>query len=192
MSITYTFPVDCPLPALRGVTCEGGKFGYHGGADVVTFSTRIDGQTVIARVAGKPELMAALAAHKAEQAAAAAADRAALELAVPGVGAYERARRAYINAADAYDRASDRGGYPIREGAAWQSADKALKAVHAEFPATVLWRDIVAYREAGHHEKSLAGAVAARAVQSGVPIATAHAAMEAQWRNAAQRCVANS
>lgn len=195
MNITYTFPADCPLPALRGLTCDGGMFdtSYENGVflDVVHFATRVGGKTVSARVAGKPELMALLAAHKAASAKAAADKQSALELAVPGVGAYERAMRRYTNAVGAYNAASEHG-YPMREGAALKSAEAALAAVHGEYPDTVLWRAIEGYGEAAHHEKALAGDAARAAVLAGVPIAEAHAAMDAEWRSAARRCVNNA
>jgi len=72
MTITYTFPLDCKIPHLRGVTARGGIIGrqiINGRAvDVVRFAP-INGELVSAIIAGKPELEAALAAHHAEDAA---------------------------------------------------------------------------------------------------------------------------
>jgi len=70
-NITYTFPADCPLAALRGVTVTGGKLQRvlinKVATDVVVFETKVNGQSVTAKVAGKPELEAILASKKAEE-----------------------------------------------------------------------------------------------------------------------------
>lgn len=195
MSITYTFPASCPVLALRGVTVTGGVFDTQlverKLVDVVKFATKVDGKAVIARVAGKPELEAALAAHKADIAKVAADKRAALEAAVPGLGKYETAYRKWLIACAAYDRASERG-YPVREGAAMKAADEALQAVFAQNPATRLWREIERHQHADHHEMAAAGNRAAAAVMSGVPIEQAAVAMADEWSAAARRCVDNA
>jgi len=65
--ISYTFPADCPVAALRSVTASGGTPHRYRGEDVVRFTTRIDGQRVAARISDKPELQAAVAAYHAEE-----------------------------------------------------------------------------------------------------------------------------
>ena len=74
--ITYTFQRDCKVAALAGKTFTGGEFcrtdgKWQGEPDAVRFAEKVDGKTVMARIAGKPELEAALAASKAEKAAVA-------------------------------------------------------------------------------------------------------------------------
>lgn len=71
-TITYTFPADCAVAELRGVTVSGGVPGLHKGADMVRFATKVSGREVIALVAGTPELVAAVAAYRAAEASAAA------------------------------------------------------------------------------------------------------------------------
>ena len=194
-NITYTFPDQAAIPApLRGKTFTGGKLARHmiGGApvEVVMFVERINGQTVAAKVAGKPELEAAVAAIKAAEAQAKADAQATLEIAVPGAAAYEAAMRTYANAA-AYDRASERG-YPAKEAAAAKAADAALQAVFAQYPATALWSKIIGYTQASNYSKSGAGEAAKKSVLAGENIAQAVEKMEADWLESAQRAVANS
>lgn len=195
MNITYTFPADCPIAALRGVTCTGGQVSRHnvGGkaVEVVAFETKVNGKSVMAAVEGKPELVAAVAAVKAAEAKAAADKQAALELAVPGLAAYEAASTAYSIAADAYDRASERG-YPVREAANAKTADAALQAVFEKFPATKLWAQIKTYSYGSNYDRAGAADAAKKSVLAGVPIAEAVAKMEADWSAAASRAVWNS
>jgi hypothetical protein len=195
-NITYTFPDQAAIPApLRGKTFTGGKLARHmiGGApvEVVMFAELVNGQTVAAKVAGKPELEAAVAAIKAAEAQAKADAQTALEIAVPGAAAYEAAMRTYANAAAAYDRASERG-YPAKEAAAAQAADAALQAVFAQYPATALWSKIISYTQASNYSKSGVGEAAKKAVLAGENIAQAVEKMEADWLAAAQRAVDNS
>ena len=195
MNISYTFPADCPIPALRGVTCEGGVLQRHvirgELVDVVAFATRVDGKSVVASVAGKPELEAAVAAAKTAEQEAQAAKRRALEAAVPGLAAYETAMAAYSRAAAAYDRASERG-YPVAEAAAAKAAQQALDAVYAQYPATASWNKIIAYTQAANYDKSAAGDAARRTVEAGGDVMQAAADMEAAWSAAAARAVANA
>ena len=195
MSITYTFPADCPIPQLRGITCTGGKFARHmidrKAVDVCCFDP-VNGKSVMARVFGKPELEAAFAAQLAAEAQAKAKKRAALEAAVPGLAEYEAASRAYSNAICAYDRACDRGGYPVNEGAAAKTTEEALQQVYARHPATRLWRKIEAYTEASNYSKAAAGREARRSVEAGADLAASVANMEADWSAAAAQAVYNS
>ena len=89
MSITYTFPEDCPVKPLAGVTVYGGKIQNivvnKVLTEVVVFETKVQGQSVTAKVAGKPELESAVAAVKAAEAKARADARSALELAHGGL-----------------------------------------------------------------------------------------------------------
>ena len=74
--ITYTFPMDCPVAELRGVTVTGGRPGMFRGSEVVNFTTEVAGRPVTALVAGKPELEAAVAAYRNAEEEAEAAYRA--------------------------------------------------------------------------------------------------------------------
>jgi hypothetical protein len=82
-AITYTFPADHQIPALRGLIATDGKWAtlLHQGkrVDAVAFANRINGQPLVAIVAGKPELEALLATHRAEEAARKAAQQQAAE-----------------------------------------------------------------------------------------------------------------
>ncbi len=195
MTITYTFPADAAIAELRGVTCTGGRFTRQvrdGVAiDVCAFETRVGGKQVMARVAGRPELEAALAQERAAVKAAEDARRAVLEAAVPGLSAYEAAAEIYSRAAAAYDRAAERG-YPVREAQAAKVAEEKMQAVFVAFPATKLWRQILAFQQASHDIKASAGDAALAAVLAGVDIAVAVEQMQADWSAAARRAVDNS
>lgn len=197
MNITYTFPEDCPLAALAGVTVSGGKIQNiivnTVLTEVVVFETKVNGKSVTAKVAGKPELEAAVAAIKAADAKAKADARTVLELAVPGLSAYEAASAAYSNAAHAYDRACDRsGGYPVNEAAKAKAADAALQAVFAQYPATKLWAQIEKYSYGSNYDRAGCAARAKAAVLDGTSIAEAFEKMEAEWSEAAERAMWNS
>ncbi len=193
--ITYTFPVTCPIPALRGVTCTGGVLSRRviGGkvTEVVAFANKVAGNEVMAIVAGKPELEKAVAEIKAAEAKAVSDEQAALEAAVPGVTAYEAAMKTYSNASAAYDRASGRG-YPAREAAAAKAANETLQAVYLQYPATALWSKIIGYTQASNDSKASAGDAAKKAVLAGQDIAKAVEKMEADWLQAAEQAVWNS
>lgn len=196
MTITYTFPADCPNAQLRGVTFVGGEVTrvQIGGklVEAVAFAgPLVDGQKVTARLDNRPDLQAIVAAEKEAKEAAAATKRVVLEAAVPGLAAYEAAMRTYSNAAAAYDRASEHG-YPAKEAAAADAADKALTAVHEQYPATVAWRKIEAYCQASNCDKSAAGDAARRAVADGGDVFAAAQKMEAAWKAAAERAMWNS
>ena len=195
MNISYTFPANCPVPALRGVTLTGGvitnRLINKVLVEVVSFDHKVNGQPVCAIVAGKPELEAAVAAVKAAEAEAKAAARTTLELAVPGLAAYEAALMAYSRAVAAYDRASEHG-YPAREAAAVERADQALQAVFAKYPATKAWSEIQGYTQASNYSKSSAGDAADKAVRGGADVFKAAEKMHADWAAAAERAVFNS
>ena len=195
MNITYTFPVDCPIADLRGVTVSGGEVKNFVISkvltEVVVFETKVNGKSVTAKVAGKPELEAAVAAVKADAAKAKADARAALELAVPGLAAYEHASTAYSRASAAYDHASVRG-YPAKEAAVAAAADAALQAVFVQYPSTAFWAKIIKYTQASNYSKSSAGDIARKAVMAGEPIEAVVEKMEADWLDAAQRAADNS
>lgn len=194
--ITYTFPADYPHDELRGVTFTGGSLTRivvdRKPVDAVAFkATLIGGRTVTARLDNKSDLQAAVAEAKAEEQRIEDAKRAVLEAAIPGLSQYEAAMRNYSNAMEAYNRASERG-YPAREAAAADAADKALTAIHEQYPATVAWRKIEAYCLARNHDKSAAGDVARRSVQAGGDVFSAAEKMEADWKSAAERAMWNS
>lgn len=170
-----------------------GKFVRHmvGGkpTDVCAFSYA--GKQLMVGVAGRPELVAALAAEKIAEKQARDDKQAAMERAVPGLAAYEAASAAAGNARGAYDQASERG-YPAREAAAAEEADTKLQAVYAQYPATALWAKIEAYIDASNYLKSAAGNAARKAVEAGADIASVVAKMQADWSAAAGRAVDNS
>ena len=190
--IEFTFPEDCPVKELAGVTVKGGR-PVNAGANgrCVEFATKVNGKSVMARIAGKPDLEAAVARYDAEQAAVQQAKRAALESAVPGLAQYEAAMRNYYNAQAAYDKASQHG-YPVKEAAAAEAAEKALDAIHEQYPATSAYREIVSYQQASNYDKSAAGDKAMRAVEAGGDIFAVAAAMRAEWSAAAEKSVWNS
>lgn len=188
--ITYTFPTDCKVPQLRGKTFTGGEFcridgKLKGEPDAVRFAERFEGQIVMARIAGTPELEAALAGYKAAQQAV--ADR----LAAIGWPEYELLQRKAGNARIAYDSASDRG-YPVREAAAMRAADEALDAARAQYPLAAAYATAVSYSMAGNYAKAAAGTRAMRAIEAGAdPIATVEEMMT-EWSAAAEQAVRNA
>ena len=183
-SITYTFPADFHAPQMRGVTCTGGQFQRRkvGGSvvDVCAFETRINGQQIIATVAGKPELEAAMAAEAAAKDRAAANRAARLAAAVPGLDEYERAASALLDARTAYERASDRG-YPAKEAAALKDAESALGDVVAAHPVTAIWAQIQGFIDSANAEKSALGQQAIAAILAGESAVVAAASMRDQW-----------
>lgn len=188
--ITYTFSVYCPIAVLAGKTFTGGVFAradnkWQGEPDAVRFAESIDGKAVMARIAGKPELEAALAAHK-------AAERAIKDrLATLGWPQYKAVQRAAINARDAYDQASERG-YPAREAAAMRLSDDALEAAARQYPDAALYAMAEAYSMAAHYAKAAAGSRAMRAIEQGSEPAQAVAEMDAEWSVAASKAVQNA
>jgi len=189
--ITYTFPADCKVPQLRGKTFTGGEFCRIDGQwlnvepDAVRFAERFEGQIVMARIAGTPELEAALAARKAEQQAV--ADR----LAAIGWPEYEALQRKAGNARIAYDRASDRG-YPAREAEAMRIAEAALSNAREDYPLAAAYATAVSYSAASNYAKAAAGRRAMQSIEAGAdPVATVEA-MTAEWSAAADRAVANA
>jgi len=178
-SVTYTFPADCRVPELRGITCHGGVFcrADHktcGEPDAVRFDLRINGRQVVALIAGKPELEAALAAHK--------ADISAKETMLASLGwpAYQAAQRLAHNAKHEYDRASEYG-YPARESAALRRALAALDEARATYPLAALYARAEAFSEAANYIKAAAGQRAMDAIEAGAEPAAAIASMEAEW-----------
>jgi hypothetical protein len=189
-NITYTFPTDCPIPQLRGVTVTGGQFCRLDGQrlaepDAVRFATLVDGNAVTARIAGKPELETLLADHLAAKAAK------ANRLAELGWDEYKQAQRAAVNARAAYDRASEYG-YPAREAKAMHQADEALKVVAAQHPGAAAYAIAEAYSLAANDTKASAGRDAMRAIEQGDdPVATV-TAMQARWSADAGKAVDNA
>ena len=188
--ITYTFPSDCKVTQLRGKTFTGGEFcridgKWQGEPDAVRFAERFEGQIVMARIAGTPELEAALAARKAEQQAV--ADR----LAAIGWPQYQAAQRKASNARIAYDRASDRG-YPAREAESMRIADANLAVARETYPLAAAYAQAETYSFANNYAKAAAGTRAMRAIEAGAdPIATAEEMMT-EWSAAAEQAVRNA
>lgn len=187
--ITYTFPADCPIPELRGVTATGGTFcrldgKWDGEPDAVRFETRIKGNGVVARIAGKPELEAALAAHNAAKQAK--ADR----LAAIHWPEYQAVQRRAANAAHAYERASEHG-YPVAEAAADRRAHEALVAAREQYPLAALYAKAESYSMASNYIKAGAGRRAMEAIEQGADSAEAVAAMEAEWTAYCRDAAAN-
>lgn len=178
MTITYTFAADAAAPQLRGITCHGGVFcrvdGKRGEPDAVQFSTIIDGKRAMARIAGKPELEAALAARNAAIAAKAAV------LAAMNWTAYEVILNAMLSAESAYKVASERG-YPARQAAALKKADEAFQAARAAYPAADLYNTAQNFSRASHDVKATAGVNAMAAIEQGADPVAAIAEMKAVW-----------
>lgn len=188
--ITYTFPADCKIEQLRGMTVTRGEFcridGKWGGEpDAVRFAERIDGKILIVRITGKPELEAALAASKTEKQAV--TDR----LAAIGWPQYQAAQRIAYAARAEYDRASERG-YPVREAAAMRAADEALDVARAQYPLAAAYAKAESYSMASHDQKSSAGRKAMSAIESGADPLVATEAMATEWSTAAERAVQNA
>lgn len=180
MSITYTFPSDCPIQQLRGVTATGGVLcrldgrWMDGDPDAVRFDIRVDGKAVVARIAGKPELEAELAAHLA------AKEAKAQTLAAIGWPAYQAVQRRAANAAHAYERASEYG-YPAAEAEADRKAYADLEAARVQYPQAALYARAENYSMASHDVKSGAGRRAMAAIEGGADPAAAVQEMENEW-----------
>jgi len=176
--ITYTFATADTVPApLRGKTFTGGRLDSQFLAgqetEVITFAETINGQMVCVRVAGKPEIEAAVAEIKAAIEQEKQAARARLEAAVPGLSQYEAAMAKYSAAMIAFDRAMDRGGYGDKEEAAMEAADAELQAIATQYPATAMWRKIIGFEKSSNIHHSIYGSQAKADVVSGMPIAQA-------------------
>lgn len=188
--ITYTFPADCKVALLRGKTFSGGEFcrtdgKWQGEPDAVRFVEHFEGRIVMARIAGVPELEAALAAHKADKQAV--ADR----LAAIGWPEYKAASRAASNARAAYDRASEYG-YPAAQAATMRAADAALDSARAIYPLAAAYAQAEAYGFASNYAKAAAGTRAMRAIEAGAdPIATVEEMMT-EWSADAEQAVRNA
>ena len=188
--LTYTFATDCPVPQLRGITATGGTFCRIDGAwqkepDAVRFRERIDGKAIVARIAGKPELEAALIAHKNAEIEIAA------KLAAIGWPAYKAVQRAAENARESYDRASEYG-YPAKEAAAMRITDEALAAARVQYPLAAAYARAESYSMAANDQKASAGRTAMAAIESGADALATIQAMEAEWSDAAERAVQNA
>ncbi len=193
MNITYTFPLDFSITELRGKTFTGGKFcrvdgGWGGEPDVVNFGDQeIGGKTVVlkAKIEGKPELEAMLAAYKEEKESIKA------RLEAIGWPAYQAAQTAASNARGDYDYASQRG-YPVKEAAAMRIADDALDVAAQEYPLAAAYAKAENYSMARNDLKSNAGTRAMRAIENGADPMRAVAEMEAEWSAAAEKAVQNA
>lgn len=194
--IEYTFPADCPVPQMRGVTCYGGKqqkAKIDGKCvDVVAFSSPlIGGLTVTAKIENHPALKAIVDAANATAAAELMVRRSFVESSVPGLAEYESAAKDVSIALSDYERASGRG-YPAKEAAALSAAENKLNRVHDDYPATAAWRKIVAYSQASNVSKHSAGLGAIKAVEAGENVFMVAARMEAEWSEQAVVLVSNS
>ena len=188
--ITYTFATDCAIPQLRGLTVTGGTFCRLDGAwqkepDAVRFRERIEGRAIVARIADKPELEAALMAHKQAESEIAA------NLAAIGWPAYQAVQRAAENARESYDRASEYG-YPAKEAAAMRITDEALVAARVQYPLAAAYARAEGYSEAANDQKASAGRRAMEAIERGADALAAIQIMEAEWSAAAERAVQNA
>ena len=187
MSITYTFAIDCKTPQLRGITATGGEFcradGKIGPYDAVQFSApKVAGKSIMAMIAGKPELESALAKHMADEKAV--ADR----LIALGVPEYTAAQNAYLNAQSAYDHASERG-YPVREARELKIAEEKLDAARIAYPLAAAYAKAESYAESQNYIKARHGKDAVTAIQNGSdPLATV-AKMQSDWSDSAAKLV---
>jgi len=192
-AITYTFPLDFSVAELRGKTLVGGKFCRVDGdwrrePDAVDFGRQqIGGKStvLIAKIAGQPELEAALAAYKEKEEAVKA------RLAAIGWTTYQAAQSKAINARGAYDCASERG-YPVKEAAAMRDAEEALNTVAQQYPLAAAYAKAESYSMAHNDLKSSAGTRAMRAIENGADPLQAVEEMDAEWTSAASRAVANN
>ena len=190
-AITYTFPVDFQVPSLRGLTVTGGKLCridgkcLGGEPDAVRFETKVDGKAIIARIAGKPELEAILAAHQAEKRAKAA------RIEALGWTQYSEAWQATKRAEEVYDRDSEHG-YPARAAEHLRQAQAALTALNARYPGAAAYAKAEAYSMAANDDKAILGTEAMRAIEQGSdPIIIAEA-MEQAWKDSAAKSVTNA
>lgn len=179
MSITYTFGADCPVDELRGMTATDGVFcnidhRFIPGRDPDAVRFVIDGRQVIVKIAGRPELEAALAEAKAEK------DRVTARLAEIGWPQYEAALLRMEKARDAYDRASERG-YPSREAGALKHAEAALAQTRVDYPLAALYALAKSYARARNPVKAKHGCDAMRAIETGGDPADVIAKMQAAW-----------
>lgn len=190
MTITYKFSDDCQIHQLRGKTVTGGVFCRVDGKcigefDAVRFFEQIEGNTVMARIAGKPELEAALAAHRAAQKSK--QDR----LAAIGWSEYKAIQSTAVNACAAYDHASEHG-YPAKEAAALRAADEALEQARIEYPQAAAYAKAEAYWMAANDQKSSAGRTAMSEIEDGADPIAAVEKMAQVWGDAAKKSVDNS
>lgn len=188
--ITYTFPQDCPIPQLRGLTVTGGKFCRIDGAwqkepDAVRFAERIEGKAVVARIAGKPELEAALTAHNNAKIAV------AKRLATIGWPTYQAIQAKCINARAAYDAAAEYG-YPVREAAAAKAAESALEQARIDYPGAAAYALAESYNQACNDVQAKAGRMAMREIEQGADPEIAIHAMQWRWQDAAEALVERS
>lgn len=192
--ITYTFPVDSPVPQLRGVTAKNGAFKASSGKysdpiDMVQFDLvlKIDGKDrrIGAMIKGKPELEKLLADHN----ASIAAEKSALESI--GWTQYEKVQSKAINARCAYDAAS-KYGYPMKQAAAMREADEALEAARIKYPFAAAYALAESYSFARNDMKSSAGSRAMAAIKGGADPLKAIEKMESDWSAAASKAVENS
>lgn len=180
--ITYTFPASVD-PRLAGRTYTNGKIAVVNGAQVVDFGVRA-GVRVCAKISGRPELEAALAAHNA---AIAKREQVLKEI---SWAEYERIQGDAINARGAYDAASEHG-YPTREAAAMARADGELELVGKRLPRAKAYALAIGYVQAANYAKSAAGSRAVERIESGEDAIKVVADMQAQWSEAASRAVLN-
>ena len=138
MGITYTFPSDFKVAALRGITATGGELCNSRGRwmeqeDAVRFvAPKLDGKTLVVLCAGKPALETILAAHLAEKVET-AARKAAAESAH---AATPRGQREALVTAE-YNRYSPDHFPGSAKWNAWNRAVKDLEAFDAAHPDLV-------------------------------------------------------
>lgn len=185
MSITYTFPPNCPIAKLANQTVTGGKpCTLPDGSPGVDFGIQLGG-IVKAKLAGKTDLQAQVNAYY--------ADMAARKAALDSIGwpQYQAVQRRAYNARAAYDRASEHG-YPVRQAAAMRAADEALDATRVQYPVAAAYAKAESYSMAENYAKAGAGREAMEAIESGADPMAAVAAMESEWSAAAERMVQNA
>jgi hypothetical protein len=187
--IEYTFPAEFPIRELAGQTVRGGVISEieQRGCTIPTveFATTISGRRVIAKIEGKPELEAIYQDHLA------AIRRKQETLAAIQWPAYQATQRTAINAAEAYERASEQG-YPVREAAAALKADEALQEARANYPLAAAYALAESYSHAANDSKASAGQRAMQRIEQGQdPLAVA-AEMQSEWSAAASKAVENA
>lgn len=190
MTITYTFPADCPIKELAGKTLTGGNMIKHKGEYVVDFGEQA-GRRVMVVVDGKPELEALLAARNDQQAQRKAS------LTALGWDIYQPLQRAYSNACGAHGSAMTRynsaveGSYPAPEVRILAAAENAIIAARVEFPGAAAYDFAQRFCQASNDAKASAGHRTVKAIEAGADPLDAIKAMKSEWSAAAATAVDN-
>lgn len=103
-----------------------------------------------------------------------------LEYAVPGLTLYEIAVRDWLDAKDAFDKASEHG-YSERHAQALRAAQASVETVHEAYPCTVAFAQITAFCMSTNDAKAAAGRRARRILEDGGDALAAASEMQREW-----------